>query len=110
MIDLKKLRDSAMQAGAIDQPWYDENDIHGFGCEGEDIDHIANCSPAVILELLDQLEAAQKDAARIDWLESSKDSHGFCHSGNGDYRHYALQMEGYKNVREVIDEAMASKP
>lgn len=65
--------------------------------------------PAHVIELLDQLEAAQKDAARIDWLESSKESHGFCHLGYGDYRHYALQTEGYESVREVIDAAMASQ-
>ena len=87
MIDLKKLKELGLhQSGK--KLWIQAEDM---------------------VLLFDQLETAQKDAARIDWLESSKESHGFCHSGHGDYRHYALQQDGYKNVREVIDEAMASK-
>lgn len=58
------------------------------------------------------MAAAQQDAldaARIDWLESSKESHGFCHSAYGEYRHYAHQQKGYKTVRETIDFAIAAQ-
>lgn len=51
-------------------------------------------------------DALQADTARIDWLTASTESHGFHHTGNGDYRHYAHQVEGYSNVRETIDKAM----
>lgn len=53
-----------------------------------------------------EIQALWKDAERLDWLESSQDSHGFCHAGYGDYIYYAHQLAGYKTVREVIDDAM----
>jgi len=46
-----------------------------------------------------------KDAERMDWLESSKEHHAFCHTFNGEYRYYAHQLEGYATVRETIDAA-----
>ena len=52
------------------------------------------------------IEQLTKDADRLNWLESSTETHGFCHTGCGDYRHYALQTAGYASVREVIDTAM----
>jgi hypothetical protein len=59
--------------------------------------------------LRQQLEAAQKDGKRIDWLESSNELHGFCGTGNGEYRYYCFQQDGYKTVREVIDAAIAKE-
>jgi hypothetical protein len=53
-----------------------------------------------------QVEDLQKDAARLDWLEASKESHGFCHKEWGEYRYYAHQIEDCPTVRQVIDEAM----
>lgn len=51
----------------------------------------------------------RKDAERLDWLESSEVMHGFCHMGNGDFRHYAHQQKGYPSVRAVLDAAIAAK-
>ena len=56
-----------------------------------------------------EIAALREDAERLDWLESSDVSHGFCHMGNGDYRHYAHQTEGYKTVRQVIDAARSKR-
>jgi hypothetical protein len=57
-------------------------------------------------EICMTVSSLKMDAVRLDWLGASKESHGFCHTGCGDYRYYALQMDGYKTVREVIDAAM----
>ena len=54
----------------------------------------------------DRVQAWKRDSERLDWLESSEDSHGFCHAGYGDYIYYAHQEEGYPSVREVIDAAV----
>ena len=59
--------------------------------------------------LLVEVVALTKDADRLNWLESSTETHGFCHTGCGDYRHYAFQTAGYASVREVIDAAMKEK-
>lgn len=56
-----------------------------------------------------EIQALKRDKERLDWLESSKYSHGFCHAGFGDYIYYAHQQAGYKTVREVIDSAMEDK-
>jgi len=60
----------------------------------------------ILRDLAQQVEDLQKDAARLDWLEASKESHGFCHKEWGEYRYYAHQIEGYPTVRQAIDEAM----
>lgn len=59
-----------------------------------------------------RLEVARlrKDADRLNWLESSSESHGFCHTAYGEYRYYAHQIKGYPAVREVIDAAMKGQP
>lgn len=87
MIDLKKLRNVAESQNT----------------------NMFVCSKQEAIQLLDQLEAAQADAARIDWLESSTEHHGFCGIGYGEYRHYAFQESGYASVRQVIDAAMDVK-
>lgn len=51
-------------------------------------------------------DALQADAARINWLTASTESHGFCHTGFGKYRYYAHQFDGSRNVRDLIDKAM----
>lgn len=61
---------------------------------------------ALIRELQSRLESLEKDAVRLDWLESSKESHAFCHVGYDEHRYYVHQKEGYATVREVIDAAM----
>lgn len=60
-------------------------------------------------ELEAQVQALRDDAERLDWLESSTEGHGFCHTSNGEYRHYAHQMKGFMSVRETIDAARAAK-
>lgn len=56
-----------------------------------------------------EVQAWKRDSERLDWLESSVDSHGFCHAGYGDYIYYAHQEEGYPSVREVIDAAVGQQ-
>ncbi len=56
-----------------------------------------------------QLLAAQADAARIDWLDTRTESHGFCSTGRGEYRYYAFQKDGYASVRAVIDAQLSTK-
>ena len=50
--------------------------------------------------------ADSQDARRMDWLESSKTLHAFCATEYGEFSYYAFQIEGYKTVRETIDDAM----
>ena len=57
-----------------------------------------------------EIEGLRKDADRLDWLESSSESHGFCHTAYGEHRYYAHQIKGYPTVREVIDAAMKGQP
>jgi hypothetical protein len=57
-----------------------------------------------------EIERLRKDAERLDWLESSSESHGFCHTAYGEHRYYAHQIKGYPTVREVIDAAMKDQP
>jgi len=52
------------------------------------------------------LEKHKADTEMLNWLESSTEGHGFCHTGYGDYRYYAHQVEGYRTVREVLTAAM----
>lgn len=74
--------------------------------------HEGTCHWArVALRILDRLEAAERDAARLDWLDKTghEDGHSFCHVGYGDYRFYAHATNGkwsYPSAREVIDAAM----
>ena len=84
MIDLKNLRDD-MEFRAF-------NDV--TSCE---------LSPVQILELLDQLEAAQKDAARYQWLRDNCTRAGvIVDVGAG--------AEIFNTIDDAIDDAMASQP
>lgn len=106
MIDLKKLRKDAAASKSLDQPWYDNEDAHGFGCEGDDIPHIVNCSPDVILSLLDMLEAAKLDAARYQLIRKSglpEDAFGDCDSYYGVYKSQVGEA-----LDAAIDAAMAA--
>ena len=49
------------------------------------------------------LVKAQKDAERLDWLDTVQC--GFDHIGYGDYRYY-VHGKGYSKAREVIDAAI----
>lgn len=86
MIDLEKLREKTQE------------------CYG-----VVMISESEFIALLDYSAQLEKDAGRLDWLESSKESHGFCHVGDGEFRYYAHQTDGYKSVRQAIDTAMESK-
>lgn len=63
-----------------------------------------------LIELLKNAQSRiaelEKDAARLGWLESSKEAHAFCHTGYDEYRYYAPQMDGFPSVRDTIDTAM----
>jgi hypothetical protein len=70
MIDLKKLRGFCNTA-INHEDWYSVGDLPEFAYEA-DKHFVANASPNVVLALLDMLDAAQKDAARYQWLKSQK--------------------------------------
>jgi hypothetical protein len=53
-----------------------------------------------------EYEQLLADKKRIEWLESSKEHHGFCHVRYGEYRYYAHQTKDYPSVREAIDQAI----
>lgn len=70
-----------------------------------DADYIAACNPVAIRELIERLEAAEKDAARLDLLDSFGYAYGFqdMHEGN------AWEIRGpFANVRAAIDSAMSA--
>lgn len=67
--------------------------------------HFARAIEQAVLQS-PEIQGLIEDKKRLDWLESSPDSHGFCHAGFGDYIHYAHQIDGCPTVREVIDAAM----
>lgn len=65
---------------------------------------IAACNPVAIRSLIERLEAAEKDAARLDLLDSFGYVYGFqdMHEGN------AWERRGpFANVRAAIDSAMS---
>lgn len=72
--------------------------------------------PVAVLHLLDQLEAAQKDAARIDWLIGQDNCvvaeglNGFWPSwiDEHDQRRTKYQDGSYPSARAAIDAAMAA--
>lgn len=61
-----------------------------------------------LFSMIERLESMEKDVARLDWLEASNESHGFCHTEYGEYRYYAHQVSGCRTVRQAIDAAMRS--
>ncbi len=73
----------------------------------ENAAYIAAANPAAILALLDRVEKAEKDAERMDWLDSQCYAYGFqdMHEGN------RWTIDGpFANLRIAIDESMeASK-
>lgn len=87
MIDLKNLRDD-MEFRAF-------NDV--TSCE---------LSPVQILELLDQLEAAQKDAARYQWLRDNGIEKSFKLVQTGGV---LMTVHSDATLDSAIDAAMASK-
>lgn len=82
MIDLKKLRESATHAGQ-----------DGYG-----IDAFA------VLEILDQLEAAQKDAARYQWIRET-----YSEDGVEFWPDAVAFADTEEKLDAAIDAAMASK-
>lgn len=58
-----------------------------------------------LLTILTELEEAREDVALVDWLEQTKEHHGFCGTGYGEYRYYAGQCDGWGSVRKVINAA-----
>ena len=87
MIDLKNLRDD-MEFRAF-------NDV--TSCE---------LSPVQILELLDQLEAAQKDAARYQWLRDNGIEKSFKLVQTAGV---LMTVHSDATLDSAIDAAMASK-
>ena len=82
MIDLKKLREEMEQDKKKDSTW--------------------GATPSVVLELLDQLEAAQSFAARYQWLRDNCTRAGvIVDVGAG--------AEIFNTIDDAIDDAMASQ-
>ena len=124
-IDLKAIRAAA--EAATPGPWKQVNGVlygkdfdpicaaaYGIGLGQADTRYGSNCKrkengeflkqidPAAILELLDRLEAAEKDAARLDWIlayfvsdDTSKDAEII-----------AASDVGVDQLKTVIDAAM----
>jgi len=75
---------------------------------------IAAANPAAILELIDRVEKAEKDAARLDWLEKhDKRYYNYdkisCIVGSG-FSHGFISEGVNSTLRDAIDAAMeASK-
>jgi len=94
-------------AESICDLYFTTNKRHDFRNAEQNAAYIAAANPAAILALLDRLEKAEKDAARLDWLDSQGYGYGFedMHEGN------RWTIDGpFANVRIAIDEAMdASK-
>lgn len=68
--------------------------------------YIAACNPVAIRTLLARLEAAEKDADRLDWLETQRMAYGFqdIHEGN------EWKVDGpFVSVRNAIDAAKEQK-
>jgi len=53
--------------------------LEGIKAANDDLHKLAAAQPSQAGEL--------SDTARLDWLESSEEAHGFCHIAYGDYRH-----------------------
>lgn len=77
---------------------------------------IEACNPAAIAALLAQLEAAQRKAARFDWLEKHfTDVNGVYLDSASTVRHLAVDCEedsllpGKARLHEAIDAAMAEQ-
>ena len=127
MIDLKAIRAAA--EAATPGPWYaagpsfgaplpkyincvivenedgdaDDICIAPLGCAAistNDLTFIATANPAAILELLDRLEAAEKDAARYRWM---REQEGFTLDRLMD------KCETVLNVDSAIDSAMGEQ-
>lgn len=87
----------------INEAW--RNNLKGVVMSGDQVRKFARDIEQAVLQSK-QVQEWKQDSVRLDWLESSEDSHGFCHAGYGDYIYYAHQETGYPSVREVIDIAM----
>ena len=129
MIDLKNLRELANSArlwgpldearegefhgesvvgGSVEGNFYDTMRIDTANYDAENFAMIlgrfyAAMNPMVVLQLLDLLEAAQKDAARYQWLRDNCTRAGvIVDVGAG--------AEIFNTIDDAIDDAMASQP
>jgi hypothetical protein len=76
----------------------------------ENAAYIAAASPAAILELLDRVEKAEKDAARLDWMNLAGNRYAFDVAGAW----YSRKDRGspytkHKTIRAAIDAARAKE-
>lgn len=127
MIDTIKLRELAQKA--TPGPWWHDYcnpaDGHALAWLGnwfveikqrvpynspqEDAEFIATANPAAILELLDRLEAAERDAKRFEWLYQQNalladDTFIVCHKDFEDGELETVWVGG--DLRAAIDAAM----
>lgn len=92
MINLKKLREVL------------NNAVVKFGS-----DAVQEVSASTVLELLDMLEVAQKDAARYRWIRKNKVAHGetIDRIYQDQVVYFSFGLNG-NNMDEAIDAAMQS--
>ena len=109
----QELRRLAEAVGENTRSRFDLDDS-GWSLVGDDYEaqaYIAAANPAAILSLLDRLEAAEKDAARLDWLQEQSykaPGLGWVARDSTTGRGYRLHQdaEGAVLVRVAIDRAI----
>lgn len=117
MIDLEKLRELAAAANTAED-WYAAHDMTSCSYD-YDKAFIAASAPVVVLELLDHIAALEKDAGRLDWLETitKLNSEGSRTYGMETERNALFTImpawyqdkKRHENLRQSIDTAMESK-
>lgn len=119
--ELRKLAEAATQGKWKSSGFSVNSKEHGwatianteFDYDGmaENAAYIAAANPAAILSLLDRLEKAEKDAARLDYLQQGLSVELLYYGGpNPDFRIGGRWLTTDSDLRTAIDSAMeASK-
>ena len=83
MSDLKNLRDLTLACLKEGVDWYSHDDLVKGNVSSFDHDFVTAFAPVVVLGLIDQLEAAQKDAARYRVFRANEDGVSVASTWNG---------------------------
>lgn len=115
MIDLQKLRQYASEANTGEM-WYTQGDLDSCSYSFDKA-FIEQVSPSVVVELLDMLEEAMQDKARIDWMDKvgrvniERVREGHVKGPirwDVEYGYYDDAAKSKKGLRTAIDAAMQS--
>lgn len=104
--ELRRLAEAAMTwdwYAAGDLRYHDDRTGEVHGLHHDDDNFVAAANPATILALLDELEAAQKDARRMEWMESAW---GGYTGKDGGFFLSCYMPKDLETLREMIDAAM----